>query len=96
MKRSTTEISGSPVEELHNYYEFEVLAALQARNLGLDADTFVDLMALTLNRLPARYIRHKVDMVYFTNPNELTAMKQRVERAIDEALANLAPREPEA
>ena len=92
MKRNSNDLSSPPFEELHNYYEYEVLAALKARNLGLDPDTFVDLMALTLNALPARYIRHKVDMVYFTEPRELEAMKARVQEAIDVALRNLGPR----
>ena len=89
MKRQNIEIEDSPFEELHNYFEYEVLAALKARKLGLDPDTFVDVLALALNELPARYIRHKVDMVYFTDPKDLAAIKQRIERAIDQALAHV-------
>ena len=89
MKRQGTDVTESPFEELHNYFEFEVLAALKARNLGLDADTFVDVLALALNELPARYIRHKVDMVYFTDPSDLATMQRQIEIAIDHALAHL-------
>ena len=89
MKRQGRDVTRSPFEELHNYFEYEVLTALKARNLGLDADTFVDVLALALNELPPRYIRHKVDMVYFTEREDLTVIKQQIELAIDHALAYL-------
>ena len=79
MKRKPPEFHEPPLEELHNYFEYEVLAALRARQLELDVDTFVDVLALALNELPAKYIRHKVDMVYFTDPADLAAINRRVE-----------------
>lgn len=94
MQRQSSHLTESPLEELHNYFELEVLAALKARDLRLDPDTFVDVLALALNELPARYIRHRVDLIYFTAPAELAALKQRIEQAIDHALQRLQKARP--
>jgi len=42
-----------------------------------------------LNELPAKYIRHDVDMAYFTEPSEMANIHSRVERAIDLALGRV-------
>lgn len=81
-----TDFSSSPLEQLHNYFEHLVIEALRARALNLDEDSFVDVACVALNELPAKYIRHDVDMAYFTEPNEMAIIRSRVERAIDLAL----------
>lgn len=81
-----TEYSSSPLEQLHNYFEHLVLEALRARAINLDEDSFVDVACVALNELPAKYIRHDVDMAYFTEPSEMAIIHSRVERAIDLAL----------
>jgi hypothetical protein len=86
--------SASPIEQLHNYYEHLVLDALRNRTIRLDNDTFVDAACVALNELPAKYIRHDVDMAYFTDPQEMAAILSRVERAVDLALGRVLSRQP--
>ena len=81
--------SSSPLEQLHNYFENLVIEALRARAINLDEDTFVDVACVALNELPAKYIRHDVDMAYFTEPSEMAIIRSRVERAIDLALGRV-------
>jgi len=82
-------LPNSPLEQLHNYYERLVLDAIRARSLNLDEDAFVDVACVALNELPAKYIRHDVDMAYFTSPDEMSALRGRVQRAIDLALGRV-------
>jgi len=88
-KRPST-LPDSPIEQLHNYYERKVIDAVRARNLLVDDDTFVDIVCIALNELPAKYIRHDVDMAFYSDPSELTAMNAKVERAIDLAVGRVA------
>ena len=81
--------SSSPLEQLHNYFENLVIEALRARAIALDEDTFVDVACVALNELPAKYIRHDVDMAYFTEPSEMAIIHSRVERALDLALGRV-------
>ncbi len=85
----------SPMEQLHNYYEHLVLEALRSRPVRLDDDTFVDVACVALNELPAKYIRHDVDMAYFTDPQEMAACRKRVEQAVALALGRVLGRNPE-
>ena len=80
----------SPLGQLHNYYERRVIDALRTRNLDVDDDTFVDIACIALNELPPKYIRHEVDMAYYSDPAELAAMNAKVERAIDLAIGRVA------
>lgn len=88
--------STSPIEQLHNYYENLVLEALRNRPVRLDNETFVDVACVALNELPAKYIRHDVDMAYFTDPQEMATILNRVERAVDLALGRVLSRNPNA
>lgn len=87
--RKSSAYSESALEQVHNYYERQVIYALHRRESRLDEDTFADLVCIALNELPAKYIRHEVDLVYFSDPAEIEAMKANVERAIDFALGQL-------
>lgn len=82
-------LASSPLEQLHNYFERLVLDGLRARHLDLDEDAFVDVACVALNELPAKYIRHDVDMAYFTEPSEMAAIHSRVQRAIDLAIGRV-------
>lgn len=84
-----TTLPNSPLEQLHNYYERLVLDAIRARGMNLDEDAFVDVACVALNELPAKYIRHDVDMAYFTSPEEMAALHNRVQRAIDMAIGRV-------
>lgn len=87
--RSPLRHEPSRLEQMHNYYERLVLDAVNARRLELDDDSLVDIACIALNELPARYIRHEVDMAYFTDPAEIAAMHGRVARAVDLAVGRV-------
>ena len=82
-------LNSPQLEQLHNYFENLVLTALHARGLNLDEDTFVDVACVALNELPAKYIRHDVDMAYFTDPADLAVIHGKVARALDLALGRV-------
>ncbi|MGD9602853.1 MAG: late competence development ComFB family protein [Gammaproteobacteria bacterium] len=79
----------SQLEQMHNYYERLVLEALSARRLEIDDDSLTDIACIALNELPAKYIRHEVDMAYYTDPTEIAAMHGRVARAVDMAVGRV-------
>ncbi|SHH28249.1 late competence development ComFB family protein [Ferrimonas marina] len=74
--------------DIRNYYEFLVRQAIQDRRLSekLAEDPLTDLVCLTLNKLPARYIRYHVDMANYVLGEERIRMEQQVAQALDEAL----------
>ncbi len=61
------------IEQIHNYYERLVLdeAVRRARELpNVTSDMVADMVCLALNRLPARYVRHDVDLVFYLTETE--------------------------
>lgn len=66
--------------DIHNFYEHLVLKEIEKQGLGqhLSSPQLADLCCLALNQLPAHYIRHNVDMIYFTTEAERTEMEQKV------------------
>lgn len=74
-------------DQVHNYYErlvFEEVArrAQAAEYQDYTADMLSDVACLALNRLPARYVRHDVDMMFYLTEQE----RQAMEHALDEVL----------
>jgi hypothetical protein len=79
----------SSIEQIHNYYERLVLDEVvrRARDMpGITADMVADMACVALNKLPARYVRHDVDLVFYLTEIERhqsdTAMQQAIEEAI--------------
>lgn len=74
--------------EIHNFYEQLVGKAIQRQGLAqrLSESELADLGCLTLNQLPAHYIRHDVDMFYFLDQARREAMAQEVDLALANAL----------
>lgn len=66
--------------DIHNFYEHLVLKEIEKQGLDrtLPAHQLADLCCLALNQLPSHYIRHEVDMLYFTTDAERTEMEQKV------------------
>lgn len=66
--------------DIHNFYEHLVLKEIEKQGLGqtLTSHQLADLCCLTLNQLPSHYIRHNVDMIYFTSDAQRTEMEQKV------------------
>ena len=73
-------------EQVHNYYErlvFEDVARQSEAHPGFTADMLADVACVALNRLPARYVRHDVDMMFYLTEHE----RHAIEQAMAEALA---------
>ncbi len=78
-------------ENIHNYYEQLVLRRLQ-EIIGVsdDPDFIEDVACVALNQLPARYVRHNVDMVYYLTATERETMQQQIEKAVTHAIEYVA------
>ncbi|WP_019000937.1 late competence development ComFB family protein [Succinimonas amylolytica] len=77
------------IEEVHNYYEKLVRDYINALELAQtrDTDYLTDLFCMTLNRLPALYVRYDVDMLYFTSDEKRQEMDDMVIRAVTDSIA---------
>jgi hypothetical protein len=73
-------------EQVHNYYErlvLEDVIRLSYDHPEFDDDMLTDVACIALNRLPARYVRHDVDLMFFLTEQE----RQIIDQWISEALA---------
>lgn len=79
--------------DLHNYYEpliyNYVLETVSVTEKIDDEELLKDLACLALNHLPARYVRHDVDMAFFLTSRERLAIQSAVVEAVDEALQQI-------
>lgn len=73
--------------DIHNFYEHLVLKEIEKQGLArtLTPYQLADLCCLTLNQLPSHYIRHDVDMIYFTTDAERSEMEKRVIASLRQA-----------
>ena len=78
--------------DIHNYYEHLVVENLTMRKLDSDFDKefLADLCCLALSNLPARYIRHEIDMAFYLNSTQRHNMTEEVAIAIEDALKYLS------
>lgn len=81
--------------DIHNFYEHLVLEHLEANMLSrqYDKEFLADLCCLTLSQLPARYIRHDIDMAFFLSQEERIKMSEKVDLAIEHSLNFLKEKE---
>ncbi|QGU33503.1 late competence development ComFB family protein [Thermochromatium tepidum] len=74
---------------IQNYYEPLVMQSirdkLSGRDEEYDADLVADLACLALNALPARYVRHTVDLWSHLGDSERAAVSREVEEAVESA-----------
>ena len=73
-------------EQVHNYYErlvFEEVLRRSERFPTLNADQLADVACVALNRLPARYVRHDVDLMFYLTEHERHAIELSLEAALD-------------
>ncbi len=73
-------------EQVHNYYErliFEDVARSSESYPAYSADMLADVACVALNRLPARYVRHDVDLMFYLTEQE----RRTIEESISEVLA---------
>ncbi len=85
---------------LHNYYErlvFEYICEHKVDEYPeRDDEFFQDVACYALTRLPARYIRHDIDMAFYLAPGERNAMLDKVAEAVDGAAAFIDDRRRKA
>ncbi|HLT13320.1 MAG TPA: late competence development ComFB family protein [Marinobacter sp.] len=73
-------------DAIDNFYERLVLDAIDATRQDSDtADYLTDVMCVALNRLPARYYRHSIDMMFYLADEELKDMKEKSLVAVRQA-----------
>ena len=70
---------------IHNYYEKFVFQALSQLDID-NEEQLEDIACVTLNQLPARYVRHDVDMAYYMTMDERQKMEDDIKQAIKTAI----------
>lgn len=76
---------GFNFEQVHNYYErlvFEEVARRSEDHSEFTNDMLGDVACVALNRLPARYVRHDVDLMFYLTEQE----RHTIETALEESL----------
>ena len=74
-----------PFDSIHNYYEplvNEAMIKTIENGEVLDTDSLEDVACVALNQLPARYVRHTVDMVYYMTGEEREKIEKEVAKAV--------------
>jgi hypothetical protein len=78
----------SNFEQVHNYYErvvFEEVVRRTADWPDMTPDQLADVACVALNRLPARYVRHDVDLMFYLTEQERNAIESALGSALDHA-----------
>lgn len=74
---------------VYNYYEHLVFSyitdTLVEKYQNHDEEFFLDVACYSLTRLPSRYIRHEIDMIYYLAPGESVKMEERVSSVVNDA-----------
>ena len=89
LKNSSTKCSISMIinfEQVHNYFErlvFEDVARLAANYPDYTSDMLGDVACVALNRLPPRYVRHDVDMMFYLTEKERHGLDDAIQEALD-------------
>lgn len=77
-------------ETVHNFYERLVEENLNTLISDPDAilteEEFEDVACVALNKLPPRYIKHDVDVLFFVSEQEQCDMRNKTIMAIKEAI----------
>jgi len=77
-------------DAIYNFYENLVYEAISEemskREHGVSQAEIEDIACLALNALPARYIRHTVDTVYFLSDEDRIKMDKNVHTAVNDAI----------
>jgi len=78
-----------PFDTISNYYEQLVIDNI-TKNVVVPSDVVhddfvLDIACIALNKLPARYIRHNVDMIFYTESSERDEMLNSVDSTVKEA-----------
>ncbi|OQW89204.1 MAG: hypothetical protein BWK72_04440 [Rhodoferax ferrireducens] len=82
-------------EQVHNYFErvvFEAVAKMAGSYPEFSADMLADVACVALNRLPARYLRHDVDMMFYLTETERHVMDDSLQDALSFAFGFVGDR----
>jgi len=82
-------------EQVHNYFEpvvFAAVAKMSGAYPDFSADMLADVACVALNRLPARYLRHDVDMMFYLTESERRAMEDSLQEALSFAFSFVGER----
>ncbi|MDX1801071.1 MAG: late competence development ComFB family protein [Marinobacter sp.] len=78
----------SLLDTIDNLYERLVAEEIEAGRQADDSEDFLqDVMCVALNRLPPRYYRHSVDMMFYLADQEQQEMHDKVKAAVEGARA---------
>ncbi len=71
-------------DNINNYFEKLVFDVIQSKlnEIDNDEDFLGDIACVALNQLPARYVRHNVDMVFYMTGEEREQNQILVEDAV--------------
>ncbi len=72
-------------EQVHNYYErlvFEDVARMSDAYPDYSVDMLADVACVALNRVPARYVRHDVDLMFYLTEKERVAIEESLREAL--------------
>lgn len=86
-------------EQVHNYYErlvFEDVARRAKEYADFSVDMLADVACVALNRLPARYVRHDVDLMFYLTEHERHAIELSMEEALSFAFGFVQTRAAQA
>ena len=73
-------------DTIDNFYEPLVAEAIdETKKDGDSQDYLTDVMCVALNRLPDKYSRHSIDMMFYLADGELDTMKKQALTAVREA-----------
>jgi len=77
-------------DSIHNYYEKcvsnEIQKKIQSGELENNEDFLADIACVALNKLPAHYVRHDVDMAFYMTAEEREKKSIKVKDAIIAAI----------
>jgi len=82
-------------EQVHNYYERLVFDEVLRRSADwpqLTPEQLADVACVALNRLPARYVRHDADLMFYLTEAERHAIELAVAEALDYAFRLVSER----
>lgn len=74
--------------EISNYYEQAVINTVTERyanDESMSHDVLEDIACVALNHLPAKYVRHAVDLAFYMDSQERAAVAERLQKAVDQA-----------
>jgi hypothetical protein len=77
--------------DIHNYYEKLMVEHLVStkKYASFDKEFMADVCCLALTQLPARYIRHEIDMSFYLSSDDRLRMNYDVSKAVKSAIEYL-------